>query len=1589
MEALKILPALIDSKILSELQKPTVVVGPGPIISSDLEYFSRFNEGRRSFFKGDYLNSEKIFHELDLELSMNIKILTPAKINETICWLYLGRYKEYIQQYENLASNNQIYGAVLWNLIIAFLDDDQLDKAELYLNKWLFSAQYQFKCKGYLLLSLVLYRNKKLDFALLSLRKAWEIDEFFCTKLIKRFVKPEIAISLITENASKLLPETEVQEIIAKDEVLVALQSLLVSRAPAKYPQLAQELSEFEYQSGYMTALEKFGDGDINETLKIIDSLLKGAGEFDALIWAKSDCLVAKRDWEGAIRLIEDQLHDSNIPGGVLWNATCAYFNLGKYPLALDTITHCIDSEFRTSGSAWLIQCFLAHLCSNNSLRDEAFRHATLVSPQQLIYHISLLKKIGLNIDNLPVPIKTSIKIDDDNLVLRYNEAREKALILLKNHKRLQAAQEIAKLSTGSITDIPEVEDTTFRPVILPTCIAEIYIFKDTFLAGVAAFQRKAYEEAVQKFDDLYIKTNRSYPVTVNLAASLINTEKYSRAIDVLQNAINIRPHGGSYAVKNLISAYMKSGKPEDAYPLFKKLLEISTKEYFNFVQMAFVANLLGKKEDVASALFNACTENIHEPSIRLQSAAVYACLDVKDNDRAFVLVSYFVEDKPLPYVVAGVTRPILAAKECKKYIEMIRQYNIFRKRGDSRAALGYFEGVYSAREEDYGISINSTTVDALFAACVFYGQSLYWNNEIDKSHEILSQSVNILNDHSPKFTAYEISKRYFTITSVYVKLGHYFWASELCERGLKADENNAGLKKLCREVEQRIKQIPEKSRISIKEMLEFPFINAENTDDFIKGLPRIMQQIHVLREDFLPSNKVIQKMEDEINFLMTLDSIPIIERKKIIAVQKESVVAIERDLPLYLPKTFVPAILQVLKGFKKVIDEFQIRSICPEFILNIEPICNYREFEGTLVYKLKNTGPADIIGLKIFISASPGQKWAPIIEERSYDRVRKDELIWIDWPIHFEFQQDQEIKLKPKMLLKFTGGSLRGIIVEQVLEDQETTLNPFIDITVDYPVVALRPEENKKLYGRENLLRTLRNSFSRSGQTRIPFLEGVRKVGKTSILYFLASRLPEDYLPIYVNLDTSWTNLYGLLSLRINEDIAILTHNEPMDTTHITNKEEFNRFLIKSLPKTKYQNIVLLLDEFHSIIDRIEKGIISPEILGDLRYMYMNPQQKISIVLADWFLIDELKRKVPAQIWTDFAREPISFLNELDTREAILQPAQGSTVRYEQDVVSKIYYWTNGYPWHIQWICSELINFLNIQKRYVVFPQDIDFIAKKLLQEDRLFNEGLCRPERLKETSQKLINNIIVKLIYLKKDLGYSFDIKSIFNSDISSEMNQEILRLQQLDILLEQDNQLRFCSPLHALWFNKQRTKGMNIFLEIPNSINNPENSLCFVVPDNPQAIIKEKCEKIREQKIQIRQALGKNRQIFKNIEMVDEWKNACAVVNTKDSWGLFIKALRDLFVQDMNSRLTEWEDRKLYHELNELLHSIRERRNYVEHEDSTSGKKEEEKCCLSDIKKKFPTSENDWLILQLKELERVEQILQKTLDRIASKN
>jgi tetratricopeptide (TPR) repeat protein len=151
MDIKSILESLERTDSIWELLTLTPIVGPGAIISNNLEWSSRFSEGRAAFYNGKYAQAAQIFRELNKDIPRHDKFLTPARINETLCWPRLGRFAEYVQQYEPLVTQNKVYGGVaLWTLVVGYCRTDNTIDAEACLKKWLEYPASQHLGKGYL-----------------------------------------------------------------------------------------------------------------------------------------------------------------------------------------------------------------------------------------------------------------------------------------------------------------------------------------------------------------------------------------------------------------------------------------------------------------------------------------------------------------------------------------------------------------------------------------------------------------------------------------------------------------------------------------------------------------------------------------------------------------------------------------------------------------------------------------------------------------------------------------------------------------------------------------------------------------------------------------------------------------------------------------------------------------------------------------------------------------------------------------------------------------------------------------------------------------------------------------------------------------------------------------------------------------------------------------------------------------------------------------------------------------------------------------------------------------------------------------------
>jgi tetratricopeptide (TPR) repeat protein len=310
MDAKSIIEPLEKTEFIEDLLTPAPIVEPGAVINYNFEWSNKFNQGKELFFNGNYSMASQRFYELDEILPGHENILTPAKINESFCWLHLGKFKQYVEKWEPQLKLGRVWGNALWNLALAYYKLGETKRAENSLKNWIESPSLRFLAKAYLLLSVLQIRNCNISEAITSFDTAIKANRNFCVSTISKYFMSDIVMSL--EGEKPIIEQRA--EVIGEDEILSELEKLFVPRGPIKYTKLSQQLSEFEYQTGYITALEKFGDGDIDEALRLIESLLKGAKEKEALIWAKAAFLAVKRDWSGSIKLVEDQLDDQQFP---------------------------------------------------------------------------------------------------------------------------------------------------------------------------------------------------------------------------------------------------------------------------------------------------------------------------------------------------------------------------------------------------------------------------------------------------------------------------------------------------------------------------------------------------------------------------------------------------------------------------------------------------------------------------------------------------------------------------------------------------------------------------------------------------------------------------------------------------------------------------------------------------------------------------------------------------------------------------------------------------------------------------------------------------------------------------------------------------------------------------------------------------------------------------------------------------------------------------------------------------------------------------------------------------------------------------
>ncbi|MBF0549705.1 MAG: AAA family ATPase [Deltaproteobacteria bacterium] len=255
-------------------------------------------------------------------------------------------------------------------------------------------------------------------------------------------------------------------------------------------------------------------------------------------------------------------------------------------------------------------------------------------------------------------------------------------------------------------------------------------------------------------------------------------------------------------------------------------------------------------------------------------------------------------------------------------------------------------------------------------------------------------------------------------------------------------------------------------------------------------------------------------------------------------------------------------------------------------------------------------------------------------------------------------------------------------------------------------------PKEMDRLFvGRDDILRFVEENLVNAASERIVVLYGHRRMGKTWTLLRLMERLPDKYLPVYINVqEFSGVNGVPPVLQNIADEIvrslkrrggvdpaAISSIRVPALEQYVSNYPYFFKrvFLSDVQEVLGDKRLLWLVDEAQCLDDMVQAGHLPATFLEFLRDL-MQFSHKIAFVFAG-------VREITEEYWSVFfniaVHRRIGVLSDEDASKLIVDPLKPYGVEYDPAAVSLIRQFTGNHPYFIQLLCDRVVSGLNRQQ--------------------------------------------------------------------------------------------------------------------------------------------------------------------------------------------------------------------------------------------------------------------------------------------------
>ena len=332
-----------------------------------------------------------------------------------------------------------------------------------------------------------------------------------------------------------------------------------------------------------------------------------------------------------------------------------------------------------------------------------------------------------------------------------------------------------------------------------------------------------------------------------------------------------------------------------------------------------------------------------------------------------------------------------------------------------------------------------------------------------------------------------------------------------------------------------------------------------------------------------------------------------------------------------------------------------------------------------------------------------------------------------------------------------------------------------------------LKPEDGELFLGREDLRDAFKNRVLTATQMPLFFIQGQRRVGKSSLIAFLPRILDRKFQVVAFDMQEhpglQLPDLLQKLWQRIHESILRkAAESLKMSEAWLSAWQVFRKEL-DVLAQEQETRLVIAIDEYevlHQILQtRPEEAA---QLLGAIRAWSQN-QNKVVLLFAGADFLSELRSPNWSEYFVQAERLLVDYLNRRDSFKLINLVG----LKYPEELLEKMYQETQGHPCLLQKICREIVTIVNKQGRESRAVTAADYQAalkQALLMPDdgvvNLFWNQFCENRGLKPT------------------------VRQILNGEQPSD-ERAILMLEDHQFIVAEEGKWRLRVPLFELWLRR----------------------------------------------------------------------------------------------------------------------------------------------------------------------------------------